>query len=436
MERVEVRERLLVEIWRRQFVDPRNLITDSGLRLQVVHPGTQNTDRGPDFVDAILATGGGELLRGDVELHSRASDWRRHGHHLDSNYNGLILQIVWDGDETAELENGRMVPTLRLCHALNGSLDDVRRWAELPLMPGDPCRGAGLILGWGRVGNCLDEAGEERFRAKAERFACRIGDEPPSEVVYQGLMAALGYAKNKSAFEELARLLPLAALERYCRGRSQREQTGILQALLLGKAGLLEDGGDGKLGRIWNRLGDGRPMGSSSWRSFRVRPGNHPSRRLMGAAHLLARFMSPGLFEGVLRAVAEAKPGARELESSFIVFGSRSGLSGRGALVGQGRAREIVVNVALPFAFAWAQVSLQRDLADHVLALFRGCPRSEENGAVRRLAELVSGAGASAVVNSARRQQGLLHLTNNYCRRRGCDQCPLSTTARSGASAS
>jgi len=427
MSKVEVGEHLLVQIWKRQLVEEGNLVTESGERVQVVYPGRENKDRGPDFVGAVIATAGRGVLTGDIELHSRASDWKSHGHHRDPNYNEVILHVVWEGGEAAKLQKGKTVPTLSLCHCLKGSVDDVRYWADLPIVPSEPCCNARQWLGDSEMGRVLDEAGEERFRLKADYFAFRMGEEPPSQVLYRGIMGALGYTKNKDSFEELACRLPLAVLEDLCRGKRSQEQVLVLKALLLGKAGLLPGDGSGGLGRIWDCLGDGETMSSSCWHVFRVRPGNHPARRLVGAAHLLARFMEIGLFEGVLQLVSETSLGMMgHLESDFVVSTPDPCFNSEHNLIGQGRAREIVINIILPFAFAWAKANLQGNLVEQVSALYRSYPKAGENGVTRELAELLLGTGASELVDSAQRQQGLIHLDKTFCRQRECPSCPVA----------
>lgn len=90
----KIEESLLVRIWKRQLVAEDNLVTGSGERLQLVYPGRENRDSGPDFRGAIIVTDELGLLAGDIELHTRASDWKSHGHHCDPGYNDVILQVV------------------------------------------------------------------------------------------------------------------------------------------------------------------------------------------------------------------------------------------------------------------------------------------------------------------------------------------------------
>jgi len=419
----KVDERLLVRIWARQLVSAESLATGFGEKVHIIYPGKENRDSGPDFLGAVIATEGGGLLLGDVELHLRASDWRSHGHGRDPSYNGLILQVVWEGEAPVVLQSGRTVPTLSLQRCLSGSLTAVRYWASLNTMPPEPCYDALSRLGDDEMGRLLDEAGEERFRLKASRFAAAMAGEPLSQVLYQGIMEALGYTRNKEPFQELARRSPLALLENVCRDKDYQGRVTMLRSLLLGMAGLLPRG-DARMEEVWHCLGDREPLSLSSWHLFRVRPENHPARRLTGAAHLLARFGDEGLLEGVLRLVGESCSDIGRLEAGFMVAGEGCRYAGRRALIGQGRAREIVVNIALPFAFAWAEANSEASLAEAALWLYRIYPKSGENEITRGLTRLL-GSKASGLVDSARRQQGLIHLDRTFCRQRRCGECSL-----------
>jgi hypothetical protein len=90
-----------------------------------------------------------------------------------------------------------------------------------------------------------------------------------------------------------------------------------------------------------------------------------------------------------------------------------------GTLIGRGRAREMVVNILLPFSFAWEE----GELKEHALELYRSYPLLDENQITRQMSrQMFVGSG---MVNSARRQQGLIHLYKSFCLERKCPQCPL-----------
>src|SRR4026209_2727371 len=88
----EMTERLLQFIWRFQYFNKGELQTTTGEDVQIIFPGTYNTNQGPDFSDAKIRIGK-TTWAGNVELHLLSSDWKRHNHHNDKNYNNVILHV-------------------------------------------------------------------------------------------------------------------------------------------------------------------------------------------------------------------------------------------------------------------------------------------------------------------------------------------------------
>ncbi|HAZ31942.1 MAG TPA: hypothetical protein DCY61_04525 [Dehalococcoidia bacterium] len=422
-----VPESLLARIWKGQWVQKGALPTSDGRMVRVRSPGIENKDSGPDFLGAIVILDD-EILQGDVELHVKSSDWRAHGHHLDRHFNGVILHVVlWDDvKKPAQLENGESAPTLPLHDFLNGSMDELSLRAMTLI---SPCRGVGRQHGEARIGEILDWCGEERFYLKSAFFEVGLILDEPAEVLYQGVMGALGYTKNKKPFQELARRLPLRVLESIAQEQELGGRSLVLQALLLGGAGLLPSQcreksrfGDLeaplKLEDIWRSLNIENAMSYADWHFLRMHPRNFPTRRLLAAGHLFDRYLDQGLLQGVSDLVAGANPGrgARAIESGFLIPD----------LIGRGRAREITVNVVLPFSLALAESDSHPKIGEHILGLYRTYPRPGGNQITRYLSELFWGAGKPEMVNSARRQQGLIHLYQTFCREQRCEVCPVN----------
>ena len=69
------------------------MTTVSGERIDIIDPGLINTGSGPDFFNAKIRIGE-RMWAGNVEIHVRASDWRRHGHSTDRAYDSVILHVV------------------------------------------------------------------------------------------------------------------------------------------------------------------------------------------------------------------------------------------------------------------------------------------------------------------------------------------------------
>ena len=95
------------------------------------------------------------------------------------------------------------------------------------------------------------------------------------------------------------------------------------------------------------------------------------------------------------------------------------------ALIGRERAADIVVNVLLPYAIAWSQVNSRRKLVVKILELYRHYPRLAENTLERHMRNQLG--INSYLVNSAQRQQGLIHIYRTLCSQGRCCNCPIGS---------
>ena len=436
-----LREEELAQLWEGQRFPPGALKTRRGEALQVVYRGRRSPGAGPDFADAIIADDRGRLLKGDVELHVRASDFRGHGHHHDTRYDNLVLHVVFEDDEGEDtrLLSGRRVAVVALAPWVARREEQLRLWLAQPALWEEPCRGAVARLGETEVRETVSRLGRLRFHQKQSCFAAALGRAGASQVFYEGLLRALGYSQNAESFAALARLLPyerlrtaLAAADGLVRG----------ETLLLGTAGLLPGRRDPvlppspylrELERRWAEERERLPLSVSLCATSGLRPANQPARRLAGAARLLLR-PGPSLVGSLreLMTVGEKGSLCRLVEGWEVPaegfwsthYDPGAGSAGPlGALIGRGRALELLINVVLPFAAAWGEARGLTALSQQALALFQRLPRSGSYGPVRFLeSSLISrGGGWSACC-----QQGLLYLYHQYCTQGGCGACPLS----------
>jgi hypothetical protein len=398
----KISERQLAEIWKNRLKPGSRFITENGGEIQVIYPGRQNDGRGGDFRDAVILSSRG-LTRGDVELHVRSRGWEEHGHHRNAACNRVILHVVYrhDAARPARLQNGREIPVLALNKYLEIRPDTVPFMEDSSSGYGLPCAGVFRSDGKKEAVDFLDRAGMERFLEKAGRSGSDFSVMPPGQSLYRGIMAALGYSQNKAPFLELAGRLPLARLE-------TGDAAGLSDKVYLERqrAGLLETAGFAPEGRT---VAGGMLPGD--WQLYRVRPNNSPYRRIEAMCRLLLRYRGKGLFRGLLELVGESR-NSRELEAGLLVDS-----------LGRGRAAEIIVNVLLPFTFAWSEASSCPETGAAAIRHFRSFPRSGENSLERHMSR--QWRTGRDVINSAARQQGLIHVYEKLCTRGGCRKCRL-----------
>ena len=439
----------MVETWQ-QLMDRAELTTAGGEPIRIIYPGRKNDDRGADFRDAVIATSQG-IIKGDIEVHIKSSDWQAHRHHQDPAYNRVILHVVlWHNSEAAtNLHNGKTAPILALDKYIGGPNGHWSRLVHSPDSSGMPCPKTVKGLATNTLAEFLDSAGEERFSAKAAEFQAELTQMEASQCLYQGIMGALGYAKNKPPMLKLARMLLLQILQSMTHGDIPDEEHLVqLQVLLMGTAGLLpsqrqnrhrEYKGDrwaDKLEGLWASSGHTQAMSEDEWHLFRVRPNNFPLRRIAAMSYLILRYRERGLVEEVVDMIKETavSGGHLRLEKGFTVtadgywashfdFGLDS-RSNNPTLLGRWRAADIAVNVLLPFTLAWSKLNPPPGVEEKTFELYRGYPGLAANTVVRHMMKQLG--LNSSLVNSAQRQQGLIHIYNTLCSQGKCQCCRLS----------
>ena len=113
-------------IWQYRLWSLSEMTTVDGRSVRIIDPGTLNTDAGPDFFNAKIEIDG-NLWVGNVEIHVRATDWKRHNHDKDKAYDSVILHVVEKDDAPIYRTNGELIPQMVLKYSHNFS----QKYAEL-----------------------------------------------------------------------------------------------------------------------------------------------------------------------------------------------------------------------------------------------------------------------------------------------------------------
>ena len=80
-----IQEAFLHFVWKNQYFTKLDLVTHSGETIEVQKIGFHNNLAGPDFKEAQIIIDGIKWV-GAVEIHIKSSDWYRHQHEGDPNY--------------------------------------------------------------------------------------------------------------------------------------------------------------------------------------------------------------------------------------------------------------------------------------------------------------------------------------------------------------
>ncbi|MBI2756305.1 MAG: DUF2851 family protein [Chloroflexi bacterium] len=370
-------EALLAHAWAERLYDPDGLVDGDGARIQVVFPGRRWGGPGPDFKGAVVALADGTLLRGDVEVHARASGWLRHGHGNDPRYRQVVLHVVGAADQPVLAADGRALRTVVVQPA---------RVVPLPARDQAPSctrHGSGLA-------GLLEESGLRRFAGHAARYEADIAAVGAEQALWRGLLESMGYAENRTPFGRLADLVPWCEVSRLARGGAE-----AVEGLLSEASGL---------GSTRSAVAQER----AAWTLCAVRPANHPLRRIEGLARLSVRWAgSRDRFTAMAeQRVLEAARAARPVIDGWAVASP---------WIGGGRARVVGINVLLPWAAA-------RGLRE-AEAIYRRAPAEPASRPVQHMA-MVLGLSVRQVGTACLRQ-GLLQVYREACERRWCEGCAL-----------
>jgi hypothetical protein len=337
--------------------------------------------------------------------------------------------------------DGALVPTVALGSSLTYPLEvAIARWqaTATAVIAVQPC------LAPHAAAALLDRAGMVRFEAKAARFEADLTFVAAPQALWAGLLEALGYTQNTSAFRHLADRVPWAEALHLAR----RSRPAELDAILLGEAGLLPSQRGGlppdeyavSAEDLWRATGRSSPARALGWKWIGCRPANGPVRRVIAAAALLDDLV-PSLQERILTALSELPPTRAGPALRALLQRPATGywekhvdwgrpLAHPAALIGPDRSAEAVVNVVLPWAFAVGRVAGDGRLCEAASAVYAEHPPLTPNEITRHMARQIVGAAAKGVVTTARRQQGLIHVYRGWCDIRDCAACPAGPSGQ------
>ena len=413
-------EKLLQFIWQFQYFNFKELFTQNDESLAIIKPGKLNTNQGPDFLDAIIKIEDVQLA-GNIEVHFKASDWVKHTHQKDPNYNNIILHVVWINDVEITTANNNKIPVLVLDGLVARST--LQRYV---LMMGTlviPCQN--IIL------PTLDELGwlswKERLIAeRLERKSIKIlvylqqSKQHWEQAFWVMLAANFGMKVNNELFEAVAQSISVNILAKH---KSQIHQ---IEALLLGQANLLNQDFTEDypilLQKEYHFLQKKYQLQPITIQPnyLRMRPANFPTVRLAQLAMLVHN--SIHLFSKI-----KEQTSLKEVMILFEVTANdywhyhyQLDKPADYAVknLGQNTIDNILINTVVPVLFAYG-LHMQDELIKDKAIKWLTEIRKESNAILKKWHNpMITG-------NTAFDSQALIELTNNYCTKKRCLECAV-----------
>lgn len=411
-------EEAMQYIWKFRLWPVGSLRTVDGRSVDVVDAGTLNTGSGPDFFNAVVKING-EMWAGNVEIHVRATDWYRHGHQDDVAYDNVILHVVAQDDGTVTTRNGLMIPQI-VMPGIKTFKDSLNKLISNPLSD-IPCATHIKQTPSIYIDDWITSLAIERLESKSENIMriCNSHNGDWRFAVFVTLARGLGFGTNADAMEQLARSVPLDVILRHS------DDLRAMEAIFLGIANLINldyprDDYERALGREWVfystkfqiHTGE-RPL----WRS-RLRPGNHPARRLAMLASMLRDSFS--LCSNILN-VSDIQE-LRQLFDIEVTEYWRNHTApgvftpGLGATLSFSSRELLAINVVAPILYSYGNAtgdSSRREAAVDILTALH----AESNSVIAPFVK------AGMECRNAFTSQALLQLRKNYCLAHKCLYC-------------
>ncbi|MBI5858036.1 MAG: DUF2851 family protein [Sphingobacteriales bacterium] len=418
-------ERLLQFIWQFQYYNKGELTTTAGEIIQVIFPGQYNTNQGPDFLDAKIRIGKTTWV-GTVELHLKTSDWNKHNHHGDKNYNNVILHVVWEDDGSgsrnsvpAATEQSSVVPVLELKGRVSKIL--LQRYEELmnssAFIPCEKSIHSVKDIIWK---SWKDRLLAERLMRKAKTVEISLQQNNChwEETFWWLLSRNFGMKVNADAFEAMARSIPVNILAKH---KSQIHQ---LEALLFGQAGQLEKKFNEDYPKLLQReykfLKEKYKLKPVHLpvHFLRMRPGNFPTIRLAQLAALINN--STHLFSKIkeIKTVKEIQQWFDVTANDYWHYHYRFGetSSYKKKSLGTAMIDNIIINTVAPVLFAYGNYHKEEKYKDKAMKWLEKTT-AESNSIIKGFIKL-------GIENkNAFDSQALIELKNEYCSKKRCLDC-------------
>lgn len=418
-----MKEDFLHYVWQYKKFNPVGLKAVRGEEISVINSGQYLQMAGPDFFSAQILIDG-QHWAGNVEIHIKSSDWYLHHHETDTNYDNVILHVVWEHDVDVFHRGNTAIPVIELKDYVSSetlaayqSLAAAKSWINCENRLQD-------------IDNFIFSSWKERlFFERLERKSLPISELAKitrndwEAVLFSYIAKNFGLNTNGNIFLAIAQSLPFSVI------RKESFDVQNLEALFFGRAGLLDDTKEDvyfkDLKGRWDYLKHKYQLDDvyiEAVQFFKHRPDNFPTIRLAQLAQLYHK--NQNLFAQLI----DEHISVAELYNIFAVAVTsywqthyqfdRESPKKQKALTKQ-FTDLIIINTIVPFRFAYAK-AMGKDSTETLIALMEKIA-PESNSIIEKFGK------HKVAVASAYDTQALLQLKNEYCEHKRCLQCAVGT---------
>ena len=415
-----MREDLISFLWKFQHFNKKELMTTKSEKLEIITVGQENTNEGPDFFNGQVVIDN-QKWAGTIELHVNASDWYVHGHEKDTNYDNVILHVVWENNVPIYRRDNTQLPTLELKNNVekviiqnyNKLFSKSRKWIN--------CEDSITTVNDFIRDNWLERLYIERLEQKSI-FILELLEESKNDwetVLFKLMLKNFGLKVNGDAFFALSNTIDFSIV------RKEQASLESIEALLFGSAGLLdtvvEDAYYEALQEEFNYLKIKHKLSISPMpvNFFRLRPTNFPTIRLAQFANLyyehqtlFSKLMNIKDLENIYD---KFKISASEFWNTHYTFEANS--KNNKKKITKAFIDLLLINTIIPLKFVYQNYIGKPD-NESIIKMMSEI-KSEKNSIIDKFSNL------NMTSDSSFSSQALLQLKNEYCSKQKCLQCAI-----------
>lgn len=466
--KTKIPESFICSLWMDQAFKNKYLFTLDSKRIEIIFPGQWNFEKGPDFKNARFKMERGEIVKGDVEIHHFSSDWVSHKHHLNTEYNNVVLHVfLWKnkGPVVQKKANGQPILQMEIRKFLIKDIMELYSLLKLEDYSFNRANSVGHCAEFLKKADekrlilFLNLAGEARLLSKANRFYKKAQSKNYNQLLYEGLMESLGFKYSKLQFLHIAEIAPLNYLREKLKFLSRQEKAKHIESIFFGISGFLDyfkgtmTGLDKEtklyfkdLSKIWNLYKKDfitKKLHFSNWNFSGVRPANFPYGRLAWMSAFLSKNLDKHLITIIYPAISglmKKGPYNKNLEYISNLFSMPSNgfwayrYSPLGKkhftprqLIGKNRILDIIVNVFLPVMLSFTKEHRWESMKELIYKTYENFPRLSPNRITKFMEEFILGLieNKKNILNKAKHQQALHQIYSDYCEpnKEGCYNC-------------
>jgi len=415
-----MKEDFLHHIWQFKKFDFSNLETAQAEKLTILNSGQYLQKAGPDFFNSQIIIGN-QKWAGNVEIHLKSSDWYVHHHENDTNYDNVILHVVWEHDTEVFRKDNSEIPVLELKKYVSKKtlesymdLTSAKTWIF--------CEREISNVNDFVFKNWQEKLFFERLERKSfpiQKILNETGNDWEA-TLFCALAKSFGLNTNGEIFLKIAKSIPFSII------RKESFEVENLEALFFGRTGLLDfESEDLYFKDLKFRYNYAfakyqlQKVYIDPIQFFKHRPDNFPTIRLSQLANLYHSRLN--LFSSLINAQSlpeyykifkvevsnywkthyqfdKISPKKRKsLTTSFVDL--------------------LLINTIIPLKFAYAK-SQGKDISEELIELLEAI-QSEKNVIIEKFSNF----GIQS--KNAYESQSLLQLKNEYCNQKRCMECAV-----------